>query len=49
MGKIKPADNESNQRNSNKDTSGFNKQYLDAFYNKSNQKNPNNPEHKKNK
>ena len=32
---MKPEDNVSNMKNSNKGTSGFNKQYMDAMNNKS--------------
>ena len=39
--KIKPQDNESNMKNSNKGTDGTNKQYDQVHGNKGKQKNPN--------
>lgn len=39
--KIKPADNQANQKNPNKGTPGVNTQYAKAQGNKGKQKNPN--------
>lgn len=47
--KIKPKDNTANQQNSNKGTSGTNKQYDKVQGNKGKQKNPNNNKPKNNK
>ena len=40
MSKLSPRDNHANQKNANKGTSGFNKQYLAVQKNRSIQKNP---------
>lgn len=40
MSRLSPRDNHANQKNANKGTSGFNKQYLAVQKNRSAQKNP---------
>jgi len=49
MSKLSPRDNHANQKNANKGTSGFNKQYLAVQKNRSMQMNPTSSLYKKGK
>ena len=49
MSKLSPRDNHANQKNANKGTSGFNKQYLAVQKNRSKQMNPTSSLYKKGK